>query len=135
MAEQVLSDADRLIEGARSQGRSGYQRAARRSVAYGRTFRAAVLLQGRCVCRGPWARMTADRCRTPPAAAADPARSGHLHRRAHKGASHGRRVAELLHELLARRIEMVETALEGAAPAIPGLCRGTGTAASSGARP
>ena len=39
MAEQVLSDADRLIEGTRVQGRSGYQRTARRSVAYGGAFR------------------------------------------------------------------------------------------------
>jgi CPA1 family monovalent cation:H+ antiporter len=34
MAEQTLLDADRLIEGARAGGRNGYQRAARRSVAY-----------------------------------------------------------------------------------------------------
>ncbi len=40
MADQVLSDADRLIEGARTGGRSGYQRAARKSVTYGRGFRA-----------------------------------------------------------------------------------------------
>ena len=33
---------------------------------------------------------------------------------------HGRRVAELLHELLARRIEMVETALEGLRLQYPG---------------
>jgi CPA1 family monovalent cation:H+ antiporter len=119
MAEQVLSDADRLIESARSQGRSGYQRAARRSVAYGRTFRAAVLLNGRMGLSGPLARMTADRFELllsqrlilrDLGAFID----GRIRR------IHGRRVAELLHELLARRIEMVETALEGLRLQYPG---------------
>ena len=47
MADQILSDADRLIEGARSGGRSGYQRAARRSLAYGRAMRVAAVLHNR----------------------------------------------------------------------------------------
>jgi len=119
MAEQVLSDADRLIEGARSQGRSGYQRAARRSVAYGRAFRAAVLLHNRLGLPGPLARITADRFELllshrlilrDLGAFID----GRIRR------IHGRRVAELLHELLARRIEAVETALEGLRLQYPG---------------
>ncbi|HMR54717.1 MAG TPA: cation:proton antiporter [Amaricoccus sp.] len=119
MAEQVLSDADRLIEGARSQGRSGYNRAARRSVAYGRGFRIALLLNGRLRLSGPLARMTADRFELllsqrlilrDLGAFID----GRIRR------IHGRRVAELLHELLARRIEMVETALEGLRLQYPG---------------
>jgi len=119
MAEQVLSDADRLIEGARSQGRSGYQRAARRSVAYGRTFRAAVLLQGRLGLSAPLARMTADRFElllSQRLILRDLGTfiDGRIRR------IHGRRVAELLHELLARRIEMVETALEGLRLQYPG---------------
>ena len=61
MAEQVLSHADRLIEGARTGGRTGYQRAARQSVDYGRAFRTVVLIHGRLGLSGPLARMTADR--------------------------------------------------------------------------
>ncbi len=61
MAEQTLLDADRLIEGTRSGGRSGYQRAARRSVAYGRALRLAVVLHGRLGLSAPLVRMTADR--------------------------------------------------------------------------
>ena len=119
MAEQVLSDADRLIEGTRSHGRSGYNRAARRSVAYGRDFRIAVALNSRLRLSGPLARMTADRFELLLAqrlilrdlgAFID----GRIRR------IHGKRVAELLHELLVRRVEIVETALEGLRLQYPG---------------
>jgi len=119
MAEQVLSDADRLIEGARSQGRSGYNRAARRSVAYGRGFRIAVLLNSRLRLSGPLARMTADRFElllSQRLILRDLGKfiDGRIRR------IHGRRVADLLHELLARRIEAVETALQGLQLQYPG---------------
>jgi CPA1 family monovalent cation:H+ antiporter len=119
MAEQVLTDADRLIEGARSQGRTGFQRAARRSTAYGPRFRAAVLLHARLGLSRPLARLTADRFELLLAqrlilrdlgAFID----GRIRR------IHGRRVAELLHELLARRIEAVGTALEALRLQYPG---------------
>ncbi|MDO6588536.1 cation:proton antiporter [Salipiger sp. 1_MG-2023] len=119
MAELVLSNADRLIEGARTQGRSGYQRAARRSVSYGSAFRGAVLLHGRLGFSAPLARMTADRFELllsqrlilrDLGAFID----GRIRR------IHGRRVAELLHELLARRIEAIETALDGLRLQYPG---------------
>lgn len=112
MAERVLSDADRLIEAARSGGRAGYQRTARRSVAYGRAFRAAVLLHSRLGVSAPLARMTADRFELllsqryilrDLGAFID----GRIRR------IHDRKIANKLHELLARRIETVETALEG----------------------
>jgi len=119
MAELVLSDADRLIEGARTQGRSGYQRAARRSVAYGPAFRTAVLLHGRLGFPGPLARMTADRFErllSQRLILRDLGSfiDGRIRR------IHGRRVAELLHDLLARRIEAVETALKGLRLQYPG---------------
>lgn len=119
MAEQVLSDADRLIEGARTQGRSGYQRAARRSVAYGRMFQAAVLLHRRLGVPVPLAGMTADRFElllSQRLILRDLGTfiDGRIRR------IHGRRVAELLHELLSRRIEAVETALEGLRLQYPG---------------
>lgn len=119
MAEQVLSDAERLIEGARSQGRNGYNRAARRSIAFGRAFRFAMLLHRRVGLSTPLARMTADRFELllsqrlilrDLGAFID----GRIRR------IHGKRVAELLHELLDRRIEMVETALEGLRLQYPG---------------
>ncbi|WP_339748367.1 cation:proton antiporter [uncultured Maricaulis sp.] len=119
MAELVMSNADRLIEGAQSQGRRGYQRAARRSVAYGRAFRAAVLLHSSLGLSGPLARMTADRFElllSQRLILRD--LNAFIHGRIRR--IHGRRVAELLHDLLTRRIEAVETALEGLRLQYPG---------------
>ncbi|MEY8830853.1 cation:proton antiporter [Sedimentitalea sp. XS_ASV28] len=119
MAEQVLSVADRLMEGARTQGRSGYQRAARRSSAYGPAFRVAVLLHRRFGISRMLARITADRFElllSQRLILRDLGSfiDGRIRR------IHGRRVAELLHELLSRRIENVETALEGLRLQYPG---------------
>lgn len=119
MAEQVLSDADRLIEGARSGGRSGYQRAGRRSVAYGRWLHAAVLLHSRLRISGPLVRMTADRFELLLSQRLvlrdlDSFIDGRIRR------IHGRRLADLLQELLARRIDSVATALEGLRLQYPG---------------
>jgi len=119
MAEQVLSDADRLIEGARAGGRSGYQLASRRSVAYGRAFRMAVVLRNRLRLPAPLGRMTADRFElllSQRLILRD--LSVFINNRILR--IHGRRVADLLHELLSRRIEAVETALEGLRLQYPG---------------
>lgn len=119
MAEHVLSDADRLIEGARIGGRNGYQRAARRSVAYGRGFQIGVALQRRLHLSGLLARMTADRFElllSQRLILRDLGAfiNGRIRR------IHGRRVADLLHELLDRRVEAMETALEGLRLQYPG---------------
>jgi CPA1 family monovalent cation:H+ antiporter len=119
MADQVLSDADRLIEAARSGGRNGYQRAARKSVGYGRTFQAGVALQRRLHLSGPLARLTADRFElllSQRLILRDLGTfiDGRIRR------IHGKRVADLLHELLSRRVESVETALEGLRLQYPG---------------
>lgn len=119
MAERVLSDADRLIEGARTQGRAGYSRAARRSIAYSRVFRAAVFLNNRLGISGPLARLTADRFEhllSQRLILRDLGDfiGGRIRR------IHGRRVAELLQELLSRRVEATETALEGLQLQYPG---------------
>lgn len=119
MADRLLSDADRVFEGARSAGRSGYRRAARESLAYGLAFRAAVVLHGRLGLSRPLARMTADRFElllSQRLVLRDlaPFISGRIRR------IHGRRVAELLQELLTRRIELVETALDGLRLQYPG---------------
>ncbi len=119
MAEQVLSDADRLIEGARSGGRSGYNRAARRSVAYGRSFRAAGLLHNWLGISGPLGRLTADRFELLLSQRLVLRDLGaFIDNRIRR--IHGRRLADLLHELLSRRIDMVETALEGLRLQYPG---------------
>ena len=119
MAEQVLSDADRLIEGARTGGRSGYQRAARRSVGYGRGFRTAVLLNNRFGLSWPLANMTADRFELLLSQRLIMRDLGtFIDRRIRR--IHGRRVAELLHELLTRRLGALETALEGLQLQYPG---------------
>ncbi len=119
MAEQVLSDTERLIEGARSDGRSGYNRAAKRSLAYGPAFRVAGVLHNWLRLSAPLAQITADRFEL--------LLSQRLVMR-DLGAFidgrilriHGRRVAVLLHELLTRRIDAVETALEGLQLQYPG---------------
>jgi monovalent cation:H+ antiporter, CPA1 family len=119
LSEQLLSDADRLIEATRTGGRTGYRRAARDSVSYGRAFRTAVLLHNRLWLSAPLARMTADRFElllSQRLILRD--LGGFIDGRIRR--IHGRRVAELLHELLARRVETVETALEGLRLQYPG---------------
>lgn len=119
MAEQVLFLADRLLEGARGQGRSGYQRVARSSVAYGASFRLSAFLNTRIGLSGFLARMTADRFEfllSQQLILRDLNKfiDGRIRR------IHGRRVADLLQEMLNRRIELVETALDGLRLQYPG---------------
>src|SRR5690606_27699995 len=109
LSEQMLSSADQLIEGARQGGRTGYQRASRRIIGYGTPFRVGVFLSNRLRLSGPLARLTADRFEL--------LLSQRLILRDLHGfidgrirRIHGRRVAELLHELLERRQEGVEQA-------------------------
>ncbi|TJZ87155.1 cation:proton antiporter [Paracoccus hibiscisoli] len=119
LSEQALFDADRLIEGARQGGRTGYQRAARSSLRYGPAFRFAAFLRNRLGIAGPLGRMTADRFEMllgKRLILRD--LHGFIDRRIRR--IHGRRVAELLHELLQRRIEAVETALSGLRLQFPG---------------
>jgi monovalent cation:H+ antiporter, CPA1 family len=119
LAEQLLADADRLIEGTRTNGRVGYARAARASVSYGRGFRAAAFLHNRLRISAPLARMTANRFELLLAQRLILRDlDGFIDRRIRR--IHGRRVADLLHELLARRGEGVETALEGLRLQYPG---------------
>ncbi len=119
IAEQVVSDADHLIEATRLGGRSGYSRAARKSVGYGQSFRLALFLHNRLGLSRTLARMTADRfelllSQRLTLRDLDGFIDGRIRR------IHGRRVADLLHELLARRIEMVDTAVDGLRLQYPG---------------
>jgi CPA1 family monovalent cation:H+ antiporter len=119
MAERVLSDADRLIEGTRLGGRNGYQQAAKRSIAYGRAFRAAVVLNSRLRLPAPLARLTADRFELLLSQRLVLRDLGNfIDSRIRR--IHGRRLADLLRELLSRRIEAVETALDSLRLQYPG---------------
>lgn len=119
LSDMILSEADRLIEASRTGGRTGYQRASRHSLQYGRGFRVAAFLHNRLRLSAPLARMTAKRF--------DLLLSQRLILRDLHGfidgrirRIHGRRVAELLHELLNRRQAAVERALEGLRLQFPG---------------
>lgn len=119
LSEQMLFDADRLIEAARTGGRTGYQRAARRSLRYGTDFRLAAFLRNRLRISRPLARMTADRFEMLLAKRLILRDlHGFIDHRIRR--IHGRRVAELLHELLNRRVEAVGTAIEGLRLQYPG---------------
>ncbi|MEO5620638.1 MAG: cation:proton antiporter [Cypionkella sp.] len=119
MAEPVLSDVDHLIEAARLGGRSGYQVAARKSVAYGRPFQAAVAVQRWLRISRPLARLTADRFELLLSQRLILRDLGtFIYGRIRR--IHGKRVADLLQDLLARRVEAVEAALEGLRLQYPG---------------
>lgn len=119
LSERMLFDADRLIEAARAGGRSGYQRAAKRSLRYGPDFRAAAFLHNRLRMSRTLARMTADRFEMLLAKRLilrDV--NGFIDTRIRR--IHGRRVADLLHELLKRRVTGVDTAIKGLQLQYPG---------------
>jgi len=119
LAQRIVADADRLIEGARADGRLGYLRAGRRALAYGSDFRFAVRLHNRLRLSGPLARRTADRFEillTQRFALSD--MHGFIDRRIRR--IHGRRVADLLHDLLERREAEVGEALDGLRLQYPG---------------
>ncbi|MEX2453062.1 MAG: cation:proton antiporter [Rhodospirillaceae bacterium] len=119
VSDRILSEADRLIEGTRLGGRVGYRRASRRSLGYGRGFRAAVFLHNRLRLSGPLARLTANRFEillSQRLILRD--LHGFIDTRIRR--IHGRRVAELLHEQLERRASAVERELEGLRLQYPG---------------
>lgn len=119
LSERILYEADRLIEATRSEGRIGYQRAARRSLSYGPGERLALFLHNRMRISGPLGRFTADRFELLLAWRLI-LRDLHGFIDGRMRRIHGRRVADLLHELLDRRLETVETALEGLRLQYPG---------------
>lgn len=119
MGEQLLSAADRLIETTRARGRVGYRQAASQILFYGPSFKVALLLHNGFRFSRLLARMTADRFELLLAQRLIlrelDAFIGNRIRRIH-----GRRVADLLEELLSQRVEAVDTALEGLRLQYPG---------------
>ncbi|WP_299872410.1 cation:proton antiporter [uncultured Cocleimonas sp.] len=125
LAERAVADADRLIDGARSSGRTGYQRAAKKSVDYRRFYRVALFLHNRLRWSAPLARIIEERFEVLVSQSVIFGDlEGFINARIKR--LHGRRVAELLHELLERRKTMVETALEGLRLQFPGYAEELG---------
>lgn len=119
LAETILADADRLIEAARNGGRTGYMRAARRDPFKGYAFRLAWLARNRLHYSRPLARLTADRFEILLAQRLILRDlHGFIDRRIRR--IHGRRVADVLHDLLDRRIESVAQWLDGLRLQYPG---------------
>jgi CPA1 family monovalent cation:H+ antiporter len=119
LAEQMLSNADRLIERTRAGGREEYRAAGRLSLAQGRDYRLAHLLHNRLRLSGALARMTADRFEillNLRLILRD--LHGYIDTKIRR--IHGRRVADLLHELLKRREDETQKALEGLRLQYPG---------------
>ncbi len=119
LVERMLSDVDRLIELTRGGGRNDYRAAARKGLGYGSWYRIAVWLHNRLRWSLPLEQMTADRFEI---LLNQRLILGELHgyidtkiRRIH-----GRRVADLLHELLRRREEETDSVLEGLRLQYPG---------------
>ncbi len=119
LAEQMLSDADRLIERTRAGGRDEYRAAGRLSLAQGREYRFANMLHNRLRLSGLLSNLTADRFEillNLRLILRD--LHGYIDTKIRR--IHGRRVADLLHELLRRREASIESALEGLRLQYPG---------------
>ncbi|MCG6121539.1 MAG: cation:proton antiporter [Microvirga sp.] len=119
LAELMLSDADRLIERTRAGGRDEYRAAGRLSLARGRWYRIAVFLHNRMRLSGPLARMAADRFEILLNLRLI-LRDLHAYIDGKIRRIHGRRVADLLHELLKRREDETQSALDGLRLQYPG---------------
>ncbi len=119
LADRMLSDVDRLIERTRQGGRTEYRRAGRAALGADRGYRFAVWLNNRLRVSGPLARRTAERFEILLNQALV-LRDLHGYIDTKIRRIHGRRVAELLHELLDRRMVDAENALEGLRLQYPG---------------
>lgn len=119
LAEQMLSDADRLIERTRTGGRDQYRTAGRMSLVRGRWYGFAILLHNRLRMSRLLARMMADRFEILLNQRLI-LRDLHAYIDGKIRRIHGKRVADLLHELLKRREEETQSALDGLRLQYPG---------------
>jgi len=119
LAELMLSDADRLIEQTRAGGRDTYRAAGRMSLARGPWYQLAVFLHNRLRLSGMLGRMTADRFEILLNQRLL-LRDMHSYIDAKIRRIHGRRVADLLHELLKRREDETQSAIDGLRLQYPG---------------
>ena len=119
LASRMIADADRLIEATRSGGRLGYLSTARQARAAGTAPRVALFLHNRLRLSGPLAKRTADQFEHLLALGAI-LRDLHAFIETRIRRIHGKRVADLLHDVLDRRIDGVEQTLEGLRLQFPG---------------
>jgi monovalent cation:H+ antiporter, CPA1 family len=119
LVDRMLADASRLIDRTRAGGRSEYNRSAARALAYPRSFRLAHQLQLRLGFVGPLQRQIAQRFQLL-------VTTRIILRELHEFADqrvrriHGDRVTELIHEIVSRREEQVEQALDALRLQYPG---------------
>ncbi|WP_333831222.1 cation:proton antiporter [Pararhodobacter sp.] len=119
LADRMLIDADRLIEGTRNGGRLGYLNTARRRLRATRGLRMAEFLHNRLRLSAPLSSLTAERFE-------QLVRQVLILKELHGFIDtrirriHGKRVAELLHDLLERRLEETEKGLDGLRLQFPG---------------
>ncbi|MCC5989645.1 MAG: cation:proton antiporter [Pararhodobacter sp.] len=119
LATRMLVDADRLIEATRSGGRLGYLNAARTLMRAARGQRLEEFLHNRLRLSGPLSNRIADRFeRLVNLRLILRAMHDFIDRRIRR--IHGKRVADLLHELLERRLEETEKALDRLTLRFPG---------------
>ncbi len=119
LAERMLAFADALIEVTRTDGRMGYRAQSRRAARPGWLMRPAVWLHNRLGLSAPLARLVADRFEDL-IAKAQTIRLLHVFVDRRILRIHGRRVADLLHDLLARRADDLEKEVEGLRLQFPG---------------
>lgn len=119
IVDQMITDADRLIERTRTGGRNGYREAGRQALGTGRLYRLAVFLHNRLGLSGLLSELTASRFER---LLQQRITLDELHplidtkiRRIH-----GRRIGDLLHDVLRRREEETESALDGLRLQYPG---------------
>lgn len=119
LADRMLIDADRLIEGTRNGGRLGYLNTARRRLRAVAGLRVAEVLHNRFRLSALLSNLTAERFE-------QLVRQVLILKELHGFIDtrirriHGKRVAELLHELMERRLEETEKALAGLRLQFPG---------------
>jgi CPA1 family monovalent cation:H+ antiporter len=119
LASRMITDADRLIEGTRSGGRLGYLHTARLTRRAGLRDRLSGVLHNRLGYSAPLERLTADRfehlvSRAPILRELH----GFIDTRIRR--IHGKRVGDLLHDLLERRMDEADQALDGLRLQFPG---------------
>ncbi|WP_082074698.1 cation:proton antiporter [Martelella endophytica] len=119
LAERLVIGADHIIEATRTSGRAGYRAAGRRTYITGKGFRAATLLHNYLGIGRPMARMVEDRFEVLVSYGMIlPQLTMFIDDRILR--IHGRRVAELLHELLNRRLDETRQELERLRLQFPG---------------
>lgn len=109
---RMIEDSERVLEMARTHGRAGYRSAARMSIGEGARLRWAELLHRHLGVSAPLGALTSERIEV---MIAQRAILEDLHKfvDARIRRIHGKRVTEILHEILTQRQENVGTLLEG----------------------